>query len=167
MGCGNSNSLNEKNKNFHSDLYLKKKTEIKPVRESYKKASYKDITILDNVQKYIPENITRDEIREMVFNALEITDSKNKSTGKLTEDQIEAIIDMLTRHINSRDDKNGDDNRLDGLKMTIGFYDADKENVKKLFFKDKKPSEEEVEDKLNDLVSVNDETKLFAIEMQN
>ena len=123
--------------------------------------------MVDNVQKYIPENTTRDEIKDMVYNALEITDSKNKSTEKLTEDQIEAIIDMLTRHINSRDDKNGDDNRLDGLKMTIGFYDADKENVKKLFFKDKKPSEEEVEDKLNDLVSVNDETKLFAIEIQN
>ena len=45
--------------------------------------------------------------------------------------------------------------------MIIGLYDADKENVKKLFFKDKKTSEEKVEDKLNDLVSVNDETKII------
>ena len=46
--------------------------------------------------------------------------------------------------------------------MIIGLYDADKENVKKLlFFKDKKTSEEEVEDELNDLVSVNDETKII------
>ena len=97
----------------------------------------------------------------MVYKSLEITDSKNNSTGKLTEDQIEAIIDMLTRHINSRGGKKGDDNWLDGLNMIIGLYDADKENVKKLFFKDKKTSEEKVEDKLNDLVSVNDETKII------
>ena len=42
MGCGNSNSVNQKNNNFYSNLYLKKKTGIKQVRESNKKPSYKD-----------------------------------------------------------------------------------------------------------------------------
>ena len=54
---------------------------------------------------------------------------------------------MLTNHINSKENKSKDDYRLKGLKLTIWFYDADKENVKKLFFKDKNPSEEEIEGK--------------------
>ena len=165
MGCGNSNSLKEKNIHYNN-LNKLKKSEIKPIRQSYKKVSYKDITILDNVQKYIPENTTRDEIKFMVYNALGITDLKNKSNNNLTEEQIDAIIDILVNTING-DNKKIDDNRLKGIKAVIGFYDADKENVKQLFFKNKKPTEEEIEDKLNDLVSVSDETKLFAIEINN
>ena len=102
----------------------------------------------------------------MVYNALGITDLKNKSNNNLTEEQIDAIIDILVNTING-DNKKIDDNRLNGIKAVIGFYDADKENVKQLFFKNKKPTEEEIEDKLNDLVSVSDETKLFAIEINN
>ena len=163
MGCGSSNSTDDKNA-FYNNLQRQKKTEIKQSRRAFKKKSYKDIIILDNVQKYIPENTNRDEIKDMVYHALEIKDTKNKSKGNLTQEQVEALIDLLARTVNSQDNNNPEDKRLDGVKATIGFYDADKENVKQLFFRDQKPSEEEVEEKLNDLISINDDIKVFAIE---
>ena len=160
MGCGNSNSLNEK-KNL-----IENRKRQPFIRKSCKKLSYKGVTILENVPKYIPETVTRDEIKDMVYDALKINDDLSRK-GKLNNEEIEGIIDMIMIIISSNDDKTINDKRLDNLKAVIGFYDADKENVKRIFFKDKKPTDEEIEEKLNDIASMNEETKLFAIEVQN
>ena len=161
MGCGNSNSLNEKK------MYLNENRKRQPfVRKSCKRLSYKGVTILENVPKYIPDTVTRDEIKDMVYDALKINDDLSKK-GKLNNDEIEGIIDMIMIIISSNDNKKVNDKRLDNLKAIIGFYDADKENVKRIFFKDKKPTDEEIEEKLNDIASMNEDTKLFAIEIQN
>ena len=161
MGCSNSNSLNEKKTNLNENR--KRQTFV---RKSCKKLSYKGVTILENVPKYIPDTVTRDEIKDMVYDALKINDDLSKK-GKLNNDEIEGIIDMLMVIISSNDNKKINDKRLDNLKAIIGFYDADKENVKRIFFKDKKPTDEEIEEKLNDIASMNEDTKLFAIEIQN
>ena len=161
MGCSNSNSLNEKKTNLNENR--KRQTFV---RKSCKKLSYKGVTILENVPKYIPDTVTRDEIKDMVYDALKINDDLSKK-GKLNNDEIEGIIDMLMVIISSNDNKKINDKRLDNLKDIIGFYDADKENVKRIFFKDKKPTDEEIEEKLNDIASMNEDTKLFAIEIQN
>ena len=170
MGCGSSSSFNEKNKYPNRNLCKNssKKTIKSPERKSCKQISYKAITILDNVQKYLPVNATKNEIKDLVYNALQITDAKTKSTEQLNEEQIEGIIDMLTVTASSDENQNIDDKRLDEVKATIGFYDTNEDNIKKLFFKGKKPTKEEVEDKLNDLISMNEESNLlFAIELND
>ena len=164
MGCGSSN-VGEKNK-FLYDNYRQQCRTI-PMQRSGKKISYKGITILENVQQYIPDSISRDEVKKMVYDALNLTDLKNKSTRKLKEQQIEGLIDLIMITVSSNGNKSLEDKRLDDLKAIIGFYDADKENVKKIFFKDEKPTEEEVEEKLNDIISENEGAKLFAIQLQN
>ena len=40
-----------------------------------------------------------------------------------------------------------------------------KRMLKKIFFKGEKPTDEEIEEKLNDIISVNEDAKLFAIEL--
>ena len=164
MGCGSSNSLNDKNNDLTCLNKFKKK---RPVRSSSKQISYKGITILENVQKYMPETISRDEIKDMVYDALQIKDQMNQSKTNLTAMQIDAIIDLLMKAISSDGNKNFNDKRLDDIKAIIGFYDVDTENVKKIFFKDQSPTNEEVEEKVNDIISMNDDAKLFAIEVQN
>ena len=168
MGCGSSSSFSEKNK--YPNKILNKNSSKKSIQErkSCKTVSYKNITILDNVQKYLPVNTTRNEIKDLVYNALEIKDAKTKSTGQLNGEEIEGIIDMLTATASSEDNKNINDRRLDNVRATIGFYDINKDNIKKLFFKGKKPKEEEVEDKLNDLISINEDSNLlFGIELND
>ena len=41
---------------------------------------------MDNVQKYLPVNATRNEVKDLVYNALKITDAKTKSTEQLNEE---------------------------------------------------------------------------------
>ena len=161
MGCGNSKSLNEKKNNLNGN----KRPQF--IRKSCKKFSYKDIIILENVQKYIPDTVTRNEIKDMVYDALKISNDDLNKKGKLSNEEIEGLIDMIMIIVSSNDNKKINDKRLDNLKAVIGFYDADKENVKRIFFKDKKPTDEEIEEKLNDIASMNEDTKLFAIEIQN
>ena len=163
MGCGSSN-IGEKNKFLNNNDRQSGRTI--QIKRSGKKISYKGVTILENVQQYIPDSISRDEVKEMVYDALNI-DSRKKSTEKLNEHQIEGLIDMIMKTVSSNENKNLEDKRLDDLNVIIGFYDADKENVKKIFFKGEKPTDEEIEEKLNDIISVNEDAKLFAIELKN
>ena len=163
MGCGSSN-IGEKNKFLNNNDRQSGRTI--QIKRSGKKISYKGVTILENVQQYIPDSISRDEVKEMVYDALNI-DSRKKSTEKLNEQQVEGLIDMIMKTVSSNENKNLEDKRLDDLNAIIGFYDADKENVKKIFFKGEKPTDEEIEEKLNDIISVNEDAKLFAIELKN
>ena len=144
----------------------KYKSTIEP-RKNSKKVSYKGVTILENVQKYMPENISREEIKDMVYEALKIGESNNKSRGKLTEDKIEAIVDLILKAVSNKDNQDLEDKRLDDINAMIGFYDINKENVKKLFFKDQKPGDDELEEKVNTLDSICEEARLFAIELEN
>ena len=158
MGCGSSSSLEENNKKY--------KSTIEP-RKNSKKVSYKGVTILENVQKYMPENISREEIKDMVYEALKIGEYNNKSRGKLTEDKIEAIVDLILKAVSNKDNQDLEDKRLDDINAMIGFYDINKENIKKLFFKDQKPKDDELEEKVNTLDSICEEARLFAIELEN
>ena len=155
MGCGSSKSLEERNK-----LIGNKKE--RPKRKSCKKVVYKGVTVLENVMELIPSTVTRDEIKEMVNNSLE---SGIKGNKKLSESQVEGIIDMLTVVISDNDNKKIDDKRLDDVKAIIGFYPVNEENVKKLFYKGQKPSETDVEDMVNKLSNDNEETNILVIEL--
>ena len=143
--------------------------------ESYKKKEYKGLTILENVKEYLPENIGKDDIKGMVYNALGnsiVNDKSQYIKGKnLTKEQAEGIVDVLFKLVSSNEssEKNAfEDERLNDVKIKIGFYDADKENVRKFMFRGKNPSDEEVEKTYNNLSSNGTENvKFLAIEFQD
>ena len=143
--------------------------------ESYKKKEYKGLTILENVKEYLPENIGKDDIKGMVYNALGnsiVNDKSQYIKGKnLTKVQAEGIVDVLFKLVSSNEssEKNAfEDERLNDVKIKIGFYDADKENVRKFMFRGKNPSDEEVEKTYNNLSSNGTENvKFLAIEFQD
>ena len=144
-------------------------------KESYKKKEYKGLTILENVKEYLPENIGKDDIKGMVYNALGnsiVNDKSQYIKGKnLTKEQAEGIVDVLFKLVSSNEssEKNVfEDERLNDVKIKIGFYDADKENVRKFMFRGKNPSDEEVEKTYNNLSSNGTENvKFLAIEFQD
>ena len=144
--------------------------------DSYKKRAYTGLTILENVKQYLPEDISRDDIKGMIYNALGdtiVNDNSKYIKGKnLTKDQVEGIIDMLLKSVKKEDDGEEDnqaeDERLKDVKVKIGFYDADKENVRKIIFRGKNPTDEEVDQMLNQLTSNgNENVKLLAVEFED
>lgn len=142
------------------------------VGKNYHKRTFKGLTILENVKQYFPENIERDYIKDMVNNALGGNIVNNKSEyikGKnLTKEQVEGIIDVLFKIVSENEnvEKNEiDDERLNDIKVNIGFYDANEENIRKFIFKGKNPSAEEVENTLNQFNAGDAETKILAVEI--
>ena len=141
----------------------------------YKKRAYTGLTILENVKQYLPEDISRDDIKGMIYNALGDTVVNDKSQyikGKnLTKDQVEGITDMLLKTVKKEEgaeEEEAIDKRLEDVKVKIGFYDADKENVRKIIFRGKNPTDEEVDNMLNQLTSSGQENvKLLAVEFED
>ena len=144
-------------------------------KDSYKKRAYTGLTILENVKQYLPEDISRDDIKGMIYNALGDTVVNDKSQyikGKnLTKDQVEGITDMLLKTVKKEEGEEEEevvDKRLEDVKFKIGFYDADKENVRKIIFRGKNPTDEEVDNMLNQLTSSGQENvKLLAVEFED
>ena len=141
--------------------------------EAYKKRGRKGLTILENVKEFLPETITRDELKNMVYNCIgdSIVPKSEYVKGKnLTKDQVEGIIDIVFKTVTDEDDneeKDYDDPRLNDVKVKIGFYDADKENIRKFFFRGKNPTDEEVETMLKNICGGNENTKLLALDLED
>ena len=111
----------------------------------------------------------------MIYNALGDTVVNDKSQyikGKnLTKDQVEGITDMLLKTVKKEEGEEEEevvDKRLEDVKVKIGYYDADKENVRKIIFRGKNPTDEEVDNMLNQLTSSGQENvKLLAVEFED
>ena len=139
--------------------------------DNYKKdkvKSFKNIQILDNVKEYLPDDVSREEIEEMVLNAIGSNgiDSSRYVKGKnLTKEHVEAIIDILYMTLIGRN--NGDKNYeklLEDVKLKIGFCDVNKESVKNIMFKGQNPTDEEIDQVLEQFKSTIN-PKLFVIEL--
>ena len=142
--------------------------------KSYIKRKYKGITILENVKEFLHENLDRDSIKNMIYNVLTGNIVKDKTQyikGKnLTYDQVEGIIDVLFKLVSENkncENNEIDDERLNDVKVTIGFYDANEENIRKYIFKGKEPTEEEVENVLAQFNPNNAQTKILAVEIED
>ena len=187
----NGNNIKEKNDNTTSfekdreefdeklivpptqkEYIIEGNTEIE--KNIYKKRSCKGLTILENVKEYMPETISREEVKNMVYNALGNTIVKDKYEyvkGKnLTKDQVEIIIDLLLKTITENENieqEDFDDERFNDVKVNIGFYDVNVENVRRIIFREENPSKEEIENMLNEISGGNENTKLLAVELQD
>ena len=177
------NENNEEENNIPIKQSIAEEEEKKPKEilneakedEAYKKRGRKGLTILENVKEFLPETITREELKNMVYNCIgdSIVPKKEYVKGKnLTKDQVEAIIDIVLKTVTDTEEeeneqKENDDPRLNDIKVKIGFYDADKEYVRKFFFRGKSPTDEEVENTLKNICGGNENTKLLAIEFED
>jgi len=138
-----------------------KKEKVKPL---------KNIQILDNVKEYLPDDVTRDEIEEMVMGAIgdNVVESTHFKKGiNLTRGHVEALIDIIYMNLVGTNNGNKDyDKILGDVKLKIGFCDINKESVKNIMFKGQNPTEGEIEQVLEQFKSsIN--PKLFVIELLN
>ena len=168
-----SKEINQKNdfNNYTIEDNFSKKISIE--KKFIEKKTIKGLTILENVKQFLPEDINRDDLKIMIYKALEnkiINNQLNYIKGKnITIEQVEFIIDKIMEILYKDDDYEGnyttEDEILGDLNIKIGFYDANIENVRKIIFNGKNPTEKEVEDALNNLNSGYENTQLLACEI--
>ena len=173
-----ANNINKTQNNPNTKLSINKKNNSKEkvtIDENFKKETRKGLTILENVKEILPNDISKDNIREMVVNALGDTivedESKFIKGVNLTKAHVETIVDALFNIVTqTEENENIEDDRYKDFKdinISIGFYDANEENVRKFMFKGKNPTDEQVKNTLKQLNSGEVDAKILAIELKD
>ena len=149
------------------------------VCKNYKKETQKGLTILENVKEILPKDISKENIKDMVYSALgnTIVDKSKFIKGvNLTDEHAQKIVDVLFNIVHNNENENEEENekidKIDNvsfkdINVTIGFYEATEENVRKFMFKKKDPTDEEVKNALNQLTAGDVDAKILAIEIKD
>ena len=184
MGCGclkegsNSKNITENseegkiNNKTNNGMVIKGNKKKVTVNKNYKKETQKGLTILENVKEILPKDISKENIKDMVYNALGNTIVKDKSKFikgvNLTTEHAQTIIDVLYNIVHKNEKEEEIDNTsLKDINVSIGFYDATEENVRKFMFKKRNPTDEEVRNALNQITAGDVDAKILAIELKD
>ena len=181
MGCSSANEEirsnnggeaegKKLNKNQDKKMVINANKKV-TVSKSYKKETQKGLTILENVKEILPKDISKENIKDMVYNALgnTIVDKSKFIKGvNLTDENAQNIVDILYNIVHNNENLEQIDNlSLKDINVTIGFYDATEENVRRFMFKKKNPTDEEVKNTLNQLTAGDVDAKILAIEIKD
>ena len=141
MGCSSANEEirsnnggeaegKKLNKNQDKKMVINANKKV-TVSKSYKKETQKGLTILENVKEILPKDISKENIKDMVYNALgnTIVDKSKFIKGvNLTDEHAQNIVDILYNIVHNNENLEQIDNlSLKDINVTIGFYDATEE----------------------------------------
>ena len=174
----------DKNKNKKKEEEEEKKKLIEKEKENQKsimrKSKLNNITFVQNLKEYFPEEISKEEIRCMVMNALSgyiVNNKKNFVAGKtVTREQSEAIANLVFEKVKSdqnsqieeydEDNLTNEKNLLDDLKIKVCMSDLTSDVVKKIFFKNKENiPPEEVSRTIQNVSQGSENVKVLTIEL--
>jgi len=188
----NNNNIEEENliKNETNEINPENKKEINRNsirrRSSIRKSQCNGIVIVDNIKNYLPENITKEEINEMVYNALEgciVDDISKVIRGKtITKEQADAIANIVFDKVkgDKNDSDNEDENKKDKFQrrksrrysvlnqvfVNVGMTDLTPEFLKNTVFKNKNPTQQQIDNAMKNLSQGNCNVKVLTIELR-
>ena len=113
------------------------KMEITNQKENidYRKFKFNGITVIQNLRDYIPRDITKDEIRDMVYTAFGdglVDDKKYYIPGKtVTREQADEIINLIESCIRNDEIVTNLENNeiLNGVNLVIDLVDLNKDII--------------------------------------
>ena len=150
------------------------KMEITNQKENidYRKFKFNGITVIQNLRDYIPRDITKDEIRDMVYTAFGdglVDDKKYYIPGKtVTREQADEIINLIESCIRNDEIVTNLENNeiLNGVNLVIDLVDLNKDIIKEKMFKGKNPSDLQLENTLQNLSGGLTNIKVLSIDFQ-
>ena len=191
-----SESKNEEKKEEEKEIKLDNASDInnnvdeelfKPIakmelnrKSVMRKTRYRGVTFVQNLKEFFPEDISKEEIRTMVLNALSdnmVQNPKDYIPGKnLTKEQCDALADIVYNRVknNEDDDEEKEENQfkeekykiLEDVKVKIGMSDLNKNIARKVFFRNKEEVEdEELERAIANISQGNENVKVLIIEL--
>ena len=167
----------KKNPKYNKNLFVAQTAEVIKMEITnqktgldYRKFKFNGITVVQNLKDYIPKDITREEIKDMIYTAFGeglVDDLRYFIPGKtVTRKQANAIIDLIEQYI--KEDNNienlEDKSILDGINIVIDLVDLNKDIIKEKMFKGKNPSDLQLENILKNLGQGLNNVKILSIE---
>ena len=154
--------------------FLKRKSTIRT-------SNFNGVTMVQNLEEYLPENLNREELKQMVFNALGnsiVEDMDQVVKGKtISINQAEALVDLVYDKVkkDKTDEKDAEGqvpikkrrySILNQVDVNIGFSDLTPDLLKKSLFQGKEYNEIQVQNIMKNLSQGSENVKVLTIELK-
>ena len=146
-------------------IYAKNKKEK---NKFCKKTKLNGVIIVEDLKDYFPQDITRDELQELIFEAFGeciVDDEELLIPGQTaTYDQVLELCDYVFNYIKGNEKKLKENRALQTLNVKIDLVSLDKNLIKDKLFKGKEPSENQLDCTMRSYKGINKEVKVLSIE---
>ena len=138
-------------------------------KEKYwKKYKYNGVIIVEDLKEYFPKDISRDEIKELIFEAFGdniVEDDDLIIPGQTASyDQVLELCDYVFNFIKGNEKKLKENRALKKLKVKVDLVPLDKKLINDKLFKGKDPSEKLLENTKTYISGNSKDVKVLAIE---
>ena len=160
--------FSEKGKKIPNYKDYKEGLDNKKKNKNLKKSKINGITIVQDLKNYFPEDITKEEIRNLVFEAfgdLIVDDISLYIPGQtVTFEQATELSNYVYNFIKNK--KNTNDECLEELNVKIDLVPLNKKLIKEKMFKGQEPSEKQLEDIYQSYGGESNTIKVLTIEFK-
>ena len=136
--------------------------------KNLKKSKINGITIVENLEDYFPEDITKEEIQNLVFEAFgdSVVDDMSLYIPGQTVTYEQAVELSIYIYNIIKNKKNNNQKCLEDLNVKIDLVPLNKKLIKDKMFKGKEPSDKQIENIYESYGGDSSEIKVLTIEFQ-
>ena len=153
---------------YEKNIEEEKRFEKEENKNNLKRSKLNGITIVENLKEYFPENITKEDIQNLVFEAFGdsiVDDNLLYIPGQtVTYEQAIELSSYIYRIIKNKEVKN--EKCLENLNIKIDLVQLNKNLIKEKMFKGKEPSDRELENVYQSFAGESKDIKVLTIEFQ-
>jgi hypothetical protein len=160
------------NKEDNSNINTEGMNTVETRKLNFKKKENEGLLIMDGVEELIPEELTEDDIYQLVQDALGeniVEKEEDKVPGTITRKQARSIATLLYKKLRKKKGRHeidiSDYPELRGLNIRIGAGQFTKDVIKNMMFNDENVDEREIDKTYAKLAKNANDVKALTIEL--
>ena len=164
-------SFDDDNREENSNINTEGMNTVETRKLNFKKKENEGILIMEGVEELIPEDLTEDDIYQLVQDALGeniVEKEEDKVPGTITRKQARSIASLLYKKLRKKKGRHeidiSDYPDLKGLNIKIGAGQFTKDVIKNMMFNDENVDEKEI-DRAYTKLAKNPNVKALTIEL--
>jgi len=165
-------SFDDDNREENSNINTEGMNTVETRKLNFKKKENEGLLIMDGVEELIPEDLTEDDIYQLVQDALGeniVEKEEDKVPGTITRKQARSIASLLYKKLRKKKGRHeidiSDYPDLKGLNIKIGAGQFTKDVIKNMMFNDVNVDEKELDKAYTKLTKNSNDVKALTIEL--
>ena len=165
-------SFDDDNREENSNINTEGMNTVETRKLNFKKKENEGILIMEGVEELIPEDLTEDDIYQLVQDALGeniVEKEEDKVPGTITRKQARSIASLLYKKLRKKKGRHeidiSDYPDLKGLNIKIGAGQFTKDVIKNMMFNDENVDEKELDKAYTKLAKKSNDVKALTIEL--
>ena len=165
-------SFDDDNREENSNINTEGMNTVETRKLNFKKKENEGLLIMDGVEELIPEDLTEDDIYQLVQDALGeniVEKEEDKVPGTIMRKQARSIASLLYKKLRKKKGRHeidiSDYPDLKGLNIKIGAGQFTKDVIKNMMFNDENVDEKEIDRAYTKLAKNSNDVKALTIEL--